>query len=85
MSHAVGLEEMICDTVDGYIEKAVTLAKSPHALCRLHAKLAENRLTKPLFDATRFAVHVETAFQTMFDRARNGLSPASFNVEAARE
>ena len=80
---AVGLSELICEDLDAYQSLAVGLAKDRDRLAALRQRLAENRLTKPLFDTARFARHLEAAFTTMVERREAGLEPESFAVAAA--
>src|SRR5208283_6171270 len=48
--NAIGLPELITTTQDHYEALAIELATHPDRLMGLRAKLAENRLTMPLFD-----------------------------------
>jgi protein O-GlcNAc transferase len=51
---AIGLPELITDSLDAYAALALTLARDRAQLQRLRAQLAANRHTHPLFDMTRF-------------------------------
>ena len=55
--HAIGLPELITHTEGDYEELAVALAHDPRRLAALKHKLADNRLTQPLFDCPRFTRH----------------------------
>jgi predicted O-linked N-acetylglucosamine transferase (SPINDLY family) len=77
---AAGLPELIASTADEYEAAALRLARDPEALAALKAKLAQNRLTCPLFDTASFARHLESAFVTMWERQQRGEPPASFAV-----
>jgi predicted O-linked N-acetylglucosamine transferase (SPINDLY family) len=79
---AVGLTELITHDLDDYERLALQLAYSPGLLKDLRARLASNRLTQPLFDTARFCRHLETAYQTMHDRAQRSERPSSFAVLA---
>ena len=46
----------------------------------LRAKLKENLPTAPLFDCERNTRHIESAFESMWDRYLKGLEPESFHV-----
>jgi predicted O-linked N-acetylglucosamine transferase (SPINDLY family) len=61
---------------------ALDLAKDKARLGALRAKLAQNRLTMPLFDTARFRHHVEAAFTTMWEIYRSGEAPRGFEVAA---
>jgi predicted O-linked N-acetylglucosamine transferase (SPINDLY family) len=77
---AVGLPELITQTVEEYETLALTLARNPAMLKGLRDKLARNRLTQPLFDTARFTRNLESAYITMLERQRRGEPPESFAV-----
>ncbi|MBV8841564.1 MAG: tetratricopeptide repeat protein, partial [Bryobacterales bacterium] len=81
---AVGLPELITDNLDGYEQLALTLARDENLLAALKAKLARNRNIFPLFDTDRFRQHIESAYETMWERCQRGEPPASFTVPQAR-
>lgn len=74
--HAVGVPELIAPTPDDYEKLAIALAREPERLGQLRDRLAESRLTAPLFDTARFASDIENLFLTMVERSRSAL-PAS--------
>jgi protein O-GlcNAc transferase len=78
---AIGLPEMITDSLAAYEDLALTLARDQAALCAAKEKLARNRAGFPLFDADRFRRHFERALVTMFERHQRGEGPAGFSVE----
>ena len=47
-------------------------------------RLAENRLTHPLFDTERFRRHIEAAYLQMWEIWQRGEQPRSFAVEAEK-
>jgi predicted O-linked N-acetylglucosamine transferase (SPINDLY family) len=79
---AIGLPELICETLADAEALAVRLAQEPDSLRALKDKLAANRLTTQLFDTARFARHMEAAYAQMIARHRRGEAPAHFAVEA---
>ncbi|HML09909.1 MAG TPA: tetratricopeptide repeat protein [Stellaceae bacterium] len=79
--HAVGLPELVTDTLEDYEEVALALAEDRVRLGTIRAKLARNRDTFPLFDTARLCRHIESAYETMVARHRRGEPPASFAVE----
>ncbi len=81
--HAVGLPELITDTLEDYENLAFKLAATPSLLTGIRRKLAENRSTSPLFDTRRFCRHLEAAYLAMHDRAVRGKSPAGINVSSS--
>jgi predicted O-linked N-acetylglucosamine transferase (SPINDLY family) len=62
---AVGLPELITNSEKEYEELAVELAKNPAKLQNLKNRLAENRLTAPLFDTVRFTKDLEDLYQSI--------------------
>ena len=79
--HAVGLPDLVAETLADYEALALRLASDESALVAIKARLAENRATFPLFDTDRYRRHIESAFETMWRRHRRGEGPASFAVE----
>jgi predicted O-linked N-acetylglucosamine transferase (SPINDLY family) len=79
---ALGLPELIADTLVAYEAIALSLARAPHKLARIKRKLARNRETHPLFDTARYTRHLEAAYSVMWRRHQNGDPPASFAVDA---
>ena len=60
---------------------ALKLAEDPELLASLRTKLAHNRGTSALFNAERFARHIEAAYTAMWERAQRGEAPESFAVD----
>lgn len=76
---AVGLPQLICDSVQSYEDTAVRLATNPDELAALRQTLkAGARL--PLFDTPRFTRNLEAAYETMWGRYVKGEAPTSFDV-----
>ena len=78
--HAVGLPELVTETLDDYAARALELARTPGELVGIRARLARNRTAYPLFDTERFRRHVESAYITMWERCQRGEPPAGFAV-----
>ena len=78
--HAVGLPELVVADLVQYEALALQFARDPAALRSLRARLAQNRLTCPLFDTPRYVRHLEAAYLTMHAAARRGSPPESFHV-----
>ncbi len=72
---AIGLPELITSTPQAYVDLAIELATNSEKLAAIKHKLANNRLTTPLFDTQRFTRHIEAAYTMMFERYQAGLSP----------
>ena len=72
---AIGLPELIANTPEEYEALAVELATNRKKLDSIKEKLANNRLTTPLFDAALFTKHLETAYTKMHERHLKDLPP----------
>jgi predicted O-linked N-acetylglucosamine transferase (SPINDLY family) len=70
---AIELPELIAASADHYEELAVHLATHPERLTLIKQRLADNRLTTPLFDVERYTRNIETAFTKIYERHRAGL------------
>ena len=79
---AVGLPELIASTLDDYENMAAELACDAERLAGIKRRLADDRLTHPLFDAQRFAAHLEAAYRSMYERYQHDLPPEQFIVAA---
>jgi predicted O-linked N-acetylglucosamine transferase (SPINDLY family) len=62
---AVHMPELIAQSENDYIERAVSIAQNPSLLSELKTKLANNRLTCPLFDTRTFVKEIESAYKLM--------------------
>lgn len=80
---AIGLEELIAESLFAYEARALQLARDATARAMVTAKLKANRERFPLFDTARFTRHLEAAFDGMRRRHRQGLPPESFAVASA--
>jgi predicted O-linked N-acetylglucosamine transferase (SPINDLY family) len=66
--HAVGLADLVMDSLAAYEAKAIVLGRDAAERERLTGVLAANRETTPLFDTPRFTRHLEAAYHTMWER-----------------
>ena len=71
-------------SVRQYEDLAVELATHPSLLASIKQRLANNRLTTPLFDSRSFVRHLESAYTMIFERYRAGLSPDHIHVASER-
>ena len=78
--HAVGLPELVTSCLADYEALALQLAQSPALLTELRSRLASNKETCSLFKPHRFALDLETAYETMWSQSRQGLEAKGFNV-----
>jgi predicted O-linked N-acetylglucosamine transferase (SPINDLY family) len=77
---AIGLRELITETSADYERRAVALASDPTRLSAIRNRLAQNRLTMPLFDTRRFTGHMEAAFAAMHRRHQAGERPDHISI-----
>ena len=78
---AIGLPELVVESLDEYEDMALSLATQPGRLQALRKKLMQNRLRTPLFDTDRFRRHIEAAYLRMWHIWQQGERPATFAVE----
>jgi protein O-GlcNAc transferase len=78
--NAIGCPELITSTPQAYEDLAIELATNPEKLAAIRHKLANNRLTTPLFDTRRITLHVEAAYAAMYDRNQAGLPPHHIDI-----
>jgi predicted O-linked N-acetylglucosamine transferase (SPINDLY family) len=79
---AIRVPELITRTPDEYEGLAVALATNPDRLIELKRKLADNRLTTPLFDTRLLAKHIEAAYTAMYERYQTDLLADHIYVQA---
>ncbi|HFD11209.1 MAG TPA: glycosyltransferase family 41 protein [Crenotrichaceae bacterium] len=65
--HAVGLDELIADSKESYINKAVSLAHDPELRARLRADQREMMAESPLRDGKSLAQSMESAYRAMWE------------------
>lgn len=65
---AVGLEELAATTPEGYVDRALALARDPERLRAIRSSLRERMLASPLMDSERLAREVGEAFRAMWRR-----------------
>lgn len=80
--HATGLDKLVAETDDGFVDLAVDLAANGEHLKALKAHLADNRKNLPLYATKRFTQNLEKAYEMMAERARAGLAPDHIDVPA---
>ena len=66
--NAIGLSELVTNSVKEYEDLAIELAKNPPKLKEIKNKLKNNRNTKPLFNTQIFARNMEKAYSLMYER-----------------
>ena len=78
--NAIGLPELITNTQEEYEALAIDLAMSPKRLAEINLKLANNRLTTPLFNTQLFAKNLEAAYINMYGRYHADLKPDNISI-----
>lgn len=76
----LGLPELIAPDLAAYEAAGLALARAPDRLAVLRQKLAASRRASGLFDPVRFCRSLESAYESMARRARDGLPPIGFSV-----
>jgi len=80
--NAIGLPELITHSHEEYQALALELATTPEKLASIKRKLAQNRLTHPLFNTALFTRHIEDAFTQMWKKHQDSLLPDHIYVRA---
>ena len=80
--HTLGLDLLVASHLREYTALARLLAQRPDMLAGLKKRLAEKRVTSPLFDSDRLRRKLEEAYTMMWARYQAGDPPWSFDVEA---
>jgi len=78
---AVGLPELVTQSLDDYEALARRLASERPLLAGLRERLERNRRSFPLFDTNGYRRHIEAAYATMWELWRRGERPRSFSVD----
>jgi len=78
---AIGLPELVTQSLEEYEALAVRLAHNPDELGTIWKKLSKNRLKAPLFDTSRFVVNLEKAYKEMWEIFLTGEDPRMIEVE----
>jgi protein O-GlcNAc transferase len=78
--HAVGMAELVTQSLAEYEALVIDLLNDPSRLSGLRTRLEQGRATAPLFDSPAFTRAVESAYDTMWRRACDGLPPEAFGV-----
>ena len=73
--HAIGLSELVTETLEQYEALALALALDPQRLHAYRARLAANRLTQPLFDMARFTRNLDELLLAAWENRRSAPAP----------
>jgi predicted O-linked N-acetylglucosamine transferase (SPINDLY family) len=80
--NAIGLPELISNTQEEYEALAIELAIHPDKLADIKLKLANNRLTTPLFDTPLFTRNLESAYIKIYERYHADLGSAHILIDS---
>ncbi|MDP9808184.1 putative O-linked N-acetylglucosamine transferase (SPINDLY family) [Rhizobium tibeticum] len=80
--NAIGLPELVAADIKAYEDMAVVLANSPERIAEYKQRIRRNAGIMPLFDAERFTLHLERAYEIMVERAKMRLEPDHIDVPA---
>jgi protein O-GlcNAc transferase len=78
---SIGLPELITSAEEDYEELALELATNPERIASIKRKLADNRLSKPLFDTELFTKHLEDGYQQAYQLYFDGKDPENIRVK----
>ncbi len=78
---AVGLPDLVTDSLAEYEALALRLASEPATLAAVRRRLATQLSTAALYDTPRYTRHLEAAYTKMVERARAGLTPEAIDVQ----
>ena len=78
--NAIGLPELITSAQGDYEALAIELSKNPNKINALRQKLAENILSKPLFDTPLFTKNIEAAYSKIYERYQADLPVESISI-----
>jgi protein O-GlcNAc transferase len=80
---AVGMAELVTDSLEQYERTALALGRDPQRLMALRQTLQKNRDTSALFDLPKLTANIEAAYARMWQTWLSGERPAAFSIEAA--
>ena len=82
--HELGVDELIADSPDAYVEKARHLATDESAMAALKARVRQARDAGDLFSGEAAARRLEAAFSAMWKRRADGLPPATIDLSQSK-
>ncbi|MBE9006264.1 TIGR03032 family protein [Fortiea sp. LEGE XX443] len=82
MLMAIGLPELVTNSLKGYERLAINLANHPEKLRQIKQKLAQNRTTYPLFDTPLYTRNLEQAYHTMWEIYASGQRAKAITINA---
>lgn len=82
--NAVGLSELVTQTEADYEALIIDLARDTDRRLAIRARLADARMTAPLFDSALYTRHLEAGFDAAHTRFVKRLPPADISVPCER-
>jgi predicted O-linked N-acetylglucosamine transferase (SPINDLY family) len=76
------MPELVAASLEDYEAHAVRIGLDSGYARDLKEKLERNKVEAPLFDTARLTRHMESAYEQMHERARQGLGAQAFEVQA---
>jgi predicted O-linked N-acetylglucosamine transferase (SPINDLY family) len=80
---AIGMPELITESLEEYEQAALALASDPRRLIALRQKLQKNRDASALFNLPKLTGNIEAAYARMWQTRLSGQKPAAFSIEKA--
>ncbi len=80
LNRAAGLAELVCQSPEQYVEKALALAAQPGELAALRQRLAAVLARDEVFNVGHFVARLETMLEQIWAQQAAGLKPASFDA-----
>ena len=78
--YAVGMSELVAETLEDYEYLVVEIAQNPSKLKSLKVKLLNNRSSTPLFNTSLYAKHLGKLFEKMYKRHLDNLSAENIHA-----
>jgi protein O-GlcNAc transferase len=80
--NAIDLPELITHSREEYEALAIELALNVEKLKAIREKLSRSRLTTSLFDTPLYTMHLEAAYEAMYQRHKTGLPPDHIRINS---
>jgi predicted O-linked N-acetylglucosamine transferase (SPINDLY family) len=80
---AVGMPELITESLEDYEQTALALARARERLTALRQKLEQDRGASALFDLPKLTGNIEAGYARMWQTWLSGQRPAAFSIESA--
>ncbi|WP_425391801.1 tetratricopeptide repeat protein [Ekhidna sp.] len=77
---AIDIKEMVCETSDAYIQKAITLAQDEEMFVAIKKRFSEARRNSKFFDPRHLTRNIEAAYIKMWEKHERGETRSDFKV-----